>query len=229
MIVRYVPKGTEGEFADAHYEVKGILPAILTRRAVNRGIEGLAISPDEQFLYFIMQSPLVNPDVASFRAAQNARLFKIERASMKIVGEYVYVLDDPRTFRRDPSDRQSDVRISELMAVGDDRLVVDERTDQTTKLYDINLKAATNILDTQWDDPVTRPTLEQTLLRGNIKPLPKTLCLDSADVPGLQGKTEGMALLGDGSLLLVNDNDFGISGERTQIAVVGKEEITCQW
>jgi hypothetical protein len=106
---------------------------------------------------------------------------------------------------------------------------VDERTDQTTKLYDINLKAATNILDTQWDDPVTRPTLEQTLLRGNIKPLPKTLCLDSADVPGLEGKTEGMALLGDGSLLLVNDNDFGISGERTQIAVVGKEEITCQW
>jgi hypothetical protein len=205
------------------------LPAILTRRAVNRGIEGLAISPDEQFLYFIMQSPLVNPDVASFRAAQNARLFKVERASMKIVGEYVYVLDDPRTFRRDPSDRQSDVRMSELMAVGDDRLVVDERTDQTTKLYDINLKAATNILDTQWDDPVTRPTLEQTLLRGNIKPLPKTLCLDSADVPGLQGKTEGMALLGDGSLLLVNDNDFGISGERTQIAVVGKEEITCQW
>jgi hypothetical protein len=229
MIARYVPKGTETEFEGAHYEVRGILPAILTRRAVNRGIEGLAISPDEQFLYFIMQSPLVNPDVASFRAAQNARLFKIERASMKIVGEYVYVLDDPRTFRRDPSDRQSDVRISELMAVGDDRLVVDERTDQTTKLYDINLKAATNILDTQWDDPVTRPTLEQTLLRGNIKPLPKTLCLDSADVPGLEGKTEGMALLGDGSLLLVNDNDFGISGERTQIAVVGKEEITCQW
>jgi hypothetical protein len=42
-----------------------------------------------------MQSPLVNPAVASFRAAKNARLFKIERSSMKIVGEYVYVLDDP--------------------------------------------------------------------------------------------------------------------------------------
>jgi hypothetical protein len=38
-----------------------------------------------------------------------------------------------------------------------------------------------------------------------------------------------MALLGDGSLLLINDNDFGVNGERTQIAVVGKEEITCQW
>jgi hypothetical protein len=230
MIVRYVPKGTEGEFAGAHYEVKGILPAILTRRAVNRGFEGLAVSPDERFFYFIMQSPLVNPDVASFRAAKNTRLFKIERVPMKIVGEYVYVLDDPRTFRRDPSDRQSDVRISELMAVDDDRLVVDERTDQTTKLYEINLKAATNILDTKWDDPASRPTLEQAgLIAADIKALPKTLCLDSADVPGLEGRTEGMALLGDGSLLLINDNDFGVNGERTQIAVFGKADIACRW
>jgi hypothetical protein len=230
MMVRYVPKGTEIEFEGAHYEARGILPPILTRRAVNRGIEGLAVLSDEQFFYFIMQSPLVNPDIASFRAAKNTRLFKIERASMKIVGEYVYVLDDPRTFRRDPSDRQSDVRISELMAVGDDRLVVDERTDQTTKLYEINLKPATNILDTEWDDPASRPTLEQAeLFQGNIKPLPKTLCLDSTDIPGLEGRTEGMALLGDGSLLLVNDNDFGVSGERTQIAVVRKEDIACRW
>jgi hypothetical protein len=229
-IVRYVPTGTESEFAGARYEVKGTLPAILTRRAANRGIEGLAVSPDERFLYFIMQSPLVNPDASSFRTAKNTRLFKVERASMKIVGEYVYTLDDPRSFRRDPSNRQSDVRISELMAVGDDRLLVDERTDQTTKIYEIDLKAATNIVHTKWDELATRPTLEQTeLSASDIRSVAKTLCLDSADVPGLVGKTEGMALLGDGSLLLVNDDDFGISGERTQIAVVHKEDIACRW
>jgi hypothetical protein len=38
-----------------------------------------------------------------------------------------------------------------------------------------------------------------------------------------------MALLGDGSLLLINDNDFGVNGERTQIAVVGKGEMACRW
>ena len=229
MIARYVPKGTEGEFAGAHYQVQGTLPPILTRRAVNRGIEGLAVSPDERFLYFIMQNPLANPDVTSFRAAKNTRLFKVERATMKIVGEYVYTLDDPRTFRRDPSDRQTDVRISELMAVGLDRLLVDERTDQTTKLYEIDLEGATNIFDTKWDDPATRPTLEQTeVTKANIKPVPKTLCFDSADVPGMVGKIEGMALLGDGSLLLINDDDFGISGERTQIAVVRKADIACR-
>ena len=41
MIERHVPKGTEGEFAGAHYDVKGTLPAILTKRPINRGIEGL--------------------------------------------------------------------------------------------------------------------------------------------------------------------------------------------
>ena len=34
------------------------------------------------------------------------------------------------------------------------------------------------------------------------------------------GKTEGMALLGDGSLVLINDDDFGITGDRTQIVVL---------
>jgi len=34
------------------------------------------------------------------------------------------------------------------------------------------------------------------------------------------GKTEGMTLLGDGSLALINDDDFGITGGRTQIVIV---------
>ena len=39
MIARHVPQGTEGEFAGARYDVKGTLPAILAKRAINRGIE----------------------------------------------------------------------------------------------------------------------------------------------------------------------------------------------
>ena len=36
----------------------------------------------------------------------------------------------------------------------------------------------------------------------------------------MAGKIEGIAPLGDGSLLLINDDDFGIAGARTQIVVV---------
>ena len=71
MIVRHVPQGTEGEFAGARYDVKGTLPAILAKRAINRGIESMAVSPDERFLYFIMQNPLANPDVKTYQQAKN--------------------------------------------------------------------------------------------------------------------------------------------------------------
>lgn len=221
MIARHVPAGTEGEFAGAHYDVKGTLPAILARRAINRGIESMAVSPDERFLYFIMQNPLANPDVKAYQRAKNARLFKIDRATMKVVGEYVYTLDDPMSFRRDPSKRQNDPRISELMAIGLDRLIVLERTELTTKLYEVELASATHIAGTCWDELATSPSLEQTeLAAAGITPVPKTLRLDSTDVPDMVGKTEGMALLGDGALALINDDDFGIAGGRTQITVV---------
>ena len=140
---------------------------------------------------------------------------------MKIVGEWVYTLDDPRTFRRDPSQKQNDPRISELMAIGLDRLIVLERTEQTTKLHEIDLAGATNIAGSKWDDAATRPTLEQSEASAfGIKPVSKTLRFDSADFPEMVGKTEGMALLGDGSLALINDDDFGITGGRTQIVIV---------
>jgi hypothetical protein len=221
MLARHVPQGTEGEFAGARYDVKGTLPAILTKRPINRGIESMAVSPDERFLYVIVQNPLANPDVKAYQQAKNVRLFKIERASMKVVGEYVYTLDDPGSFRRDPSKRQNDPRISEMMAVGLDRLVVLERTEQTTKLYEIQLEGATNIAGTRWDDPSTLPSLEQTAVAdAKVTAVPKTLRLDTANLPDIVGKTEGMALLGDGSLAIINDDDFGISGGRTQIVVL---------
>jgi hypothetical protein len=221
MIERHVPAGTESELAGAPYDVKGTLPAIVARRQGNRGIEGIAISPDERFLYFIIQNPLANPDTAAFAKARNTRLFKLDRATMKVLGEYVYTLDDPQSFRRDPSQKQSDPRISELMAIGPDRLIVDERTEQTTKLYEIELAGATDIAGSRWDGAATRPTLEQTeLASAAIVPVKKALRFDAFDHPELVGKTEGMALLGDGALALINDDDFGITGGRTVIAVV---------
>ena len=52
------------------------------------------------------------------------------------------------------------------------------------------------------------------------RPVPKTLRLDTANFPDIVGKTEGMALLGDGSLAIINDDDYGIAGGRTQIVVL---------
>jgi hypothetical protein len=50
-------------------------------------------------------------------------------------------------------------------------------------------------------------------LSGLLNPL-KTAETDT-------GRTEGRALLGDGALVLISDDDFGIEGGRTQIVVAG--------
>jgi len=216
--LRIVPAGTGGDFRDAGYPVVEGLPALLAKRQTNRGIEGMAVSPDERFLYFILQNPLANPDAAAYQQAKNTRLFKFDRLSHRLAGQYVYRLDDPQSFRRDPSNRQSDPRISELTALDADRLLVLERTEGTAKLYEVDLRGATDILGSRWDDPGTRPTLEQSndLAGTGITPLAKRLVFDSADHEGIPTKLEGVAVLPGGALFVINDDDFGITGERTR-------------
>ena len=79
----------------------------------------------------------------------------------------------------------------------------------------------TDISGTAWDDAKTAPSLEQAdLAESKVVPVKKTLRFDSADFPSVAGKAEGMALLPDGALALINDDDFGVTGARTQIVVV---------
>lgn len=224
VIKRLVPAGTEKDFKDARYEIVGSLPAILAKRQGNRGIESVAMSPDEAFLYFLVQNPLANPDSATYRTAVNTRLFKMERAGGKVIGEYVYVLDDPKLY---DAPTQNMLRISEMSALGTDRLLVLERTETITHIHEIDLRGATNILGGKWDELATSPSLEanKTLADIAIKPVSKTLRFDSTKIPGAPNKIEGIAMMADGSMLLINDDDFGITGEQTKILVIKDDAI----
>ena len=218
---RLVPAGTEQDFEDAGYPVEGTLPAILAKRQRNRGLESLAIGKDERFLYAMMQSPLANPDTDTYRQAKNARILKIDRASGRPVAEYVYTMEPMAGFPGETDKPQSTARVSELLHLDGERFLVDDRTDRTTHLLAIDLAGATDILGSRWDDPATSPSLEATeLAAAGIVPVRKRLVLDSAAHPELPGKLEGMALLADGTLVLINDDDFGIEGANTTIVLV---------
>jgi len=222
IIERLVPTGIDQDLAGATYPIKAALPAIIAKRQLNRGIEGIAVSPDEKYLYAIVQNPLANPDAAAYKKAIATRILKVDRAAGKVIGEYVYTLDDYKTFPDDKDAKQeSDVRISELMAVGTDKLVVLERIANTTKLNYIEIGKATNILGTAWDDKATSPSLEQLdrdgLAQAKVTPVKKKLWLISSDYQGLPGKLEGMTLVGNHDLYLINDDDFGIEGDHTRM------------
>jgi hypothetical protein len=222
IIERLVPAGLEADLAGAGYKMTGSLPALLAKRQLNRGIEGIALAPDESALYTIVQSPLANPNGDAYKNAVATRILKIDLKSQQAVGEFVYVLDPFNTFKQDAkADKQSDVRISELTAVGVDRLIVLERIAKTTKLQAIELNGATNILGTDWDKAGTSPSLEQLtaadLAGKDITPVSKKLWLDSSDHPDLPSKVEGVAIVDGSQLVLINDDDFGIEGAKTKI------------
>ena len=223
MITRHVPAGTEGDFAGAPYETVGSLPAIVAKRQSNRGIEAVAVSPDERFLYFIMQNPLANPDRRLPEGPQHPAV-QLER-------HHARGRRNTFTPRRSAELPPRSVVQAERSAHqrNDGRrprpLIVDERTELTTKLYEIELPARPTsraLLGRRGD--AADPGAERSAA-AEIVPLKKTLRFDTADHPDVVGKTEGMTLLGDGALALINDDDFGISGGRTQIAVIRGTEI----
>lgn len=222
IVERWVPTGVKASLEGAGYKVKELLPAILRQRPLNRGIESMSVSPDEKYLYFSMQSPLANPDKAAYQQSRNLRLFKIDRAAGAVVGEYVYSIDTPETFVQDNANKarkQNDVKVSEMTAIDTDVLVVLERISGTTKFYRVDLKDADNILGSTWDESATTPSLEQTASLP-VKSLNKKLLMNSDEQDGLMKKIEGMAWLGGDRWLMVNDNDFGIEGDSTQIVPV---------
>lgn len=226
VLERLVPQSVAADLAGANYSVLGKLPDILKKRKLNRGIESVAVSPDEQYLYFIMQSPLANPNSGAYKKSRNVRLFKLDRASMVVVGEWVYPLDLPETFASDNSTKQNGVKLSEMVATGQDQLLVLERISKTTKLYRIDLSSGSNILNSAWDNTATSPSLEQLtdLASVGIMPVQKELFLNSdTDYPGLfPAKVEGIALTGEHSMVLVNDNDFGIAGDSSHFVMLNR-------
>ncbi|MGH9202153.1 MAG: esterase-like activity of phytase family protein, partial [Vicinamibacterales bacterium] len=187
----------------------------------NRGIESVALAPDGASLYLIVQNPLANPNEDAYKAERMTRLLQFDPATRKVIGEYVYLLDTPDTFRQDKSDKQNDVRLSEMTVTPAGELVVLERISKTTKLHRVSFDGATNILGTPWDDTATAPSLEQLseadLPGQGLAPVGKTLLFDSADYDGLPAKIEGVTFVDDRTMLQINDDDFGIDGARTEI------------
>lgn len=177
-------------------------------RQANRGMEGLAISPDGSKLYGIMQSALLQDGAlndAFSRRGINNRIVEIDIDSGE-VREFLYQLDD-RSYG-----------VSEILAINDHQFLVLERDGNAgsaalfKKAIKIDIAGATDIRAVK--------QLPQTgSLPAGVTPVSKTEFLNLLDPAfGLAGasfpeKIEGLAFgpnLEDGRHLLIvtNDNDF---------------------
>ena len=168
-------------------------------RVANKGMEGLAITPDGKTIVGIMQAPLEQD------AAKNLRIVTIDIAT-GATHEYAYMLT-------------TGTGVSEIVALNDHQFLVDERDGKglgdgskaaVKQLFKIDLDGAQDV----------------TALSGDLsaKAVAKSLVLDVVAVLGANGiapaqvpaKIEGLAFGADvvengvllHTLYVANDNDF---------------------
>ena len=208
VLKRYVPEGLNLEGTD--YPIAKVLPAIYGKRKINRGFEGLTISADEKTLYIVLQSPLLNPDRKTGDVSRNTRVLVFDIPSERVTAEYVYRFDVSKEFDPNPKNTPDEMKLSGVVVLNPTTLLILERTDLVAKLYSVDMTKATNILNSQWSDPKTAPTLESLAdpATAEVRVLPKNLLLDLSSIEGMPEKIEGMALLDRNTIAVANDNDF---------------------
>lgn len=209
VLKRYVPEGLK--LAGADYPVVEALPGVLLHRKGNRGFEGLAQLPGGD-LVMAVQSPLSVPDEDAGDASRTARLLRFSPKKQAVTAEYAYRFDAVGVV--DPGeDDTSELKISSVMAVGRDRLLVEERTDKAARLQTVKLDRGSDILGGRWDDASTKPSLEELddPAASGVPVLRKRLLVDLGAMEGVPDKIEGVARVNHHTLALINDNDFGMT------------------
>ena len=220
---RFVPRGLT--LPGAGYPVTDSLPAVFADRQRNRGFESLALSPDGKTLYTAVQSPLADPGQDTAQTSRTVRVLAVDTATGRPTAQYVYPLEDVAGFDPGAKGDESEMKIS-AMAWSGDGLVVDERTDDVTRLYTASLSGATNILGGPLDDPAHTPSLEQGVPAG-VRPLAKKLLLDlTAAVPDAPTKIEGVAVRDPSTVAVANDDDFGMRDGPDAFDASGRQNAT---
>jgi hypothetical protein len=171
-------------------------------------------------LHVAFQSPLAHPDNRVGELARHVRLWTLESETGALLAEYLYPLDEPTSFRRD-SERgdveRADVKLCDMAVVEDSLVLVLERISTTAKIYLVALDPE-HALAAVWSEAATRPTIEELSGEGTLAlpVLEKHLLLSTDDHPEIGADLGGLTILDRNTILLVNDNDFGIEGVPTR-------------
>jgi hypothetical protein len=192
-------------------------------RQANRGMEGLAISPNDRFAYGIMQNALLQDNAltpgTTDRVSVHTRILKMDLLTRK-TNEYVYVLEAANRGQG----------VSEILAINDHEFLVLERDNRSylaatpqaptrKKIFKISIGPTTT--DVSAIDGIPAGTATAPL-PATIVPVEKALFIDLLDpsfglnlndANAIAEKMEGLAWgpdLADGRhvLYVISDNDL---------------------
>ncbi len=221
LIERYVPDGTS--LLGTTPQVEGTygeetLPEVYSKRRANRGFEAIAYDETKHVIYAFIQSPLYNPSSVTKNNSDVIRILGIDCDNGTPVEEYVYILER----NKDEGYASSRVdKIGDAVYTGNGKFLVIERDSEGPTVsvgkkyvYEIDINFATNILnETITGGKELEELTADEIVAKNIRPVHKTKVINLPSV-GYQGsdKAEGIALLPNNEIAIINDNDFGLAG-----------------
>lgn len=205
-----------------------------TGREGNRGLEGLAISPDGKYAYSVLQNGLADDGLnATGTRSVYTRIVKYDTTTGNAVGQYAYKLDSASQGRG----------ISAIVALGNDKFQILERNNRgigvgatfgtaDKVVYEIDLNGASDVSSIALPATGNLPVGVTAVTKGAkiIDLDANTIDLDGNGVAESVNKSpekwEGLAIgpkLLDGSYMLLagTDNDYSVTqnGTGTQFDV----------
>lgn len=182
-------------------------------RVTNKGMEGLAITPDGKTLVGIMQSPLAQDGGT---AASTVRIVTVDLASGKVTHEYAYQLDNIGTTAKPKYGS-----ISEIVAINDHEFLIDERDGKglgddskavQKKIYKVDLSSAQDVGALTGESALAAKAVGKTLFVDLVALLKANGYTDRTIPAKIEGLAFGPDVLVDGvwqhTLIVTNDNDF---------------------
>jgi hypothetical protein len=198
------------------------LPAEFANRRANRGMEGLTVTPDETTLVGIMQSTMYNPSSA-VKVNNIVRIVAVNLTDGSI-SQYLYKQEKTQ------NSQSGIVALSntEFVVIERDGSFYNEDTSAMKHLYKIDISNATDIETIATTSNMTQDdslgllingkTLEEitleadgwvTIANAGIETISKTLLVDLVAETGYpHDKLEGLWLINDSTIGVLNDDDF---------------------
>lgn len=187
-------------------------PEEYNNRRPNRGFEGLALDTENDLIYAFIQTPMDNPD-NSIRNSDVLRILEIDASNGMPTAEYLYFLEG----NSNAGIKGRVDKIGDAVYAGNGQFYVIERDSSVTatgrkNIFKIDLKGATNTLPLGGLSNGTEfeALSIDALVENGIQAVNKIKVANLPSLGYLAGdKPEGLTLLPDGSLAVINDNDFG--------------------
>lgn len=196
------------------------IPSVFSKRRANRGFEGIAMTPSGK-VYVIVQGPLYNPSSAAGNASRLHRILEIDPAT-NTTRMLAYEHD-----AEIGQIRGQDWKIGDMVAVNDREFLVVEHAERNgwnfKNVYKIDITNATPIAGESFGG-LTFEQLNNAAgaISNGITPVAKTLLLDlvESNWNPQHDKPEGLAILNDSTIAVINDNDYGVSSPNLDANIV---------